>query len=467
VKKNLLLLFIGTLILGGCHAPRLQQVKPVLGDRGVTCLYVSPFPQEAERLSFTLAAAAAVREDGVEIPLPLRTAEFRRGEQKRQRLMASSPLPPGRYKGFTFKVKNASLKGEEGEAALLLPEEPALLNFAFEVGTAKALLVSLTFKYEESLKGIRFSPVFSAAIPGRPLVGLTGYVTNYGSNTITVFDKKTGQAVDMIQTGQGPAGIVIDQQRRKAYVVLSGDDAIEVIDMAAGTTVNRIRLNPGDAPRDLALTPDGKILISANTGSDTVSMIDPASLLEFARISLLNRPGSVMIDRSGRKAYIFNTLSNNVSVLDITGRVVTTTFATDAAPLRGDFNRKGDRLIIFHGWSPHLLVVDPLSLSLAKRVYAGIGIGWVKVDTITDDLYVGMKQDRNVEIYDPFSFIPSGRLATDGGVSHMAIDGEENNLYLIHTENRIMQIINLVSRNVVGEIDLDDNPYWVTLVGER
>ncbi len=366
--KNLLLLLTVFLFLAGCHLPP-QQAKPVLDEEGETYLYIRPFSHEAERLRFTLETVSAVRGDGVEIPLALRLAELRGSEMNRQRFLASKPLPPGIYKGFSVKVKNAFLKGEEGESALLLPEEPSRVDFAFEVKKTTARLVALTLDYDKSLRGgVRFSPVFSATIPGRPLATLTGYVTNYGANTITVFDKKSGEAVDVIQTGRGPAGIVLDQRLRKAYVVISGDDAIEVIDVAAGTIVNRIRLNPGDAPRDLALTPDGNILITANTGSNTISMIDPSSLVEFARIKVVNRPASVTVDRAGKRAYVFNTLSNNITVLDIPNRVAVSTIPTESAPLRGDFTRKGDKFIIFHQWSPYLLVFDPVSLSQLKRV---------------------------------------------------------------------------------------------------
>jgi YVTN family beta-propeller protein len=478
VTKNLLLFALFSLVLAGCQFP-VQKVKPVLEDEGVTYLYVRPFPREAERLRFTLEAAAAIRSDGVEIPLQLRLAELNGTEMSRQRLLAVGPLPPGTYQGFSFKVKSASLKGEEGEAALLLPKEPARVDFAFVVKKNRALLVSLAFDYEKSLKGeVQFTPAFSASMPGKPPSGLAGYVTNYGSDTITVFDKKAREAVDVIQTGRGPAGIVVDQRQRRAYAVLSGEDAIEVIDVAAGAAINRIMLSPGDAPRDAALTPDGRTLITANTGSDTVSIIDPISLLEVARINLdnrpgqttfgNNRPGSVLIDRTGRRAYIFNTLANNIIVLDIPNRaLLPTAITTDSAPVRGDFSRKGDRLMVYQEWSPYFLVFDTASFAHLKRIDSGMGIGWFKVDTATDLLYVGKKQEGTVDIYDPFSFVPGDSIDAAGGVSFMTIDGEENNLYAIVPEKKRLQIFSLVSKKVVGEIDLDDRPYWAAVIGER
>ena len=83
-----------------------------------------------------------------------------------------------------------------------------------------------------------------------------GYVTNSASNNITVFDKKAEQAVAVIATGSRPAGMAMDQNRRRAYVALSGDDSIEVVDIATGDIPNRIRLNQGDRSQELALSPN-------------------------------------------------------------------------------------------------------------------------------------------------------------------------------------------------------------------
>ncbi len=466
MKYFLLLLAFVTTALAGCHVP-VKQLKPAVEDEGETYVYVRPLSQDAEPLRFSLETVAAVRENGVEIPLDLRLPEFSLNAVKRQRLLASKPLPPGKYMGFSVKAKSAIMKGPEGESALLVPKEPTKVLLPFEVRKGKGLLVSFSFNYEQSVNGIHFNPVFSAVIPGRPLPTLTGYVTNYGANTITVFDKHTCEAMDIIQTGRGPAGIVIDQKQRRAYVVLAGEDAIDVIDVEAGSVVNRIQLTPGDNPRDLAITPDGSTLVCANPGSNTLSIIDPIALVESARVNLAKRPDTVIIDRAGKRAYIFNNLYNNITVFDIANRVVVATITTDTAPVRGDFSKAGDRLAIFHEWSPYLMVFDTVSLAMQKRIYDEIGIGWLKIDTVTDRIYVGKKQGPTVEIFDPISFFPVDSFTMDGGVSFMTIDGEENNLYLLIPDKKMMQIINLVSRQTVGEIDLDDNPYWVTLMGER
>jgi hypothetical protein len=44
---------------------------------------------------------------------------------------------------------------------------------------------------------------------------------------------------------------------------------------------------------------------------------------------------------------------------------------------------------------------------------------------------------------------------------------EENNLYLVNPELKRLMASNLVSKRTVYEIDVGEEPYWVTVMGER
>ena len=99
-------------------------------------------------------------------------------EMTGQRFLGEAELPPGAYEGFTLKVKDAFLRGEEGEAALLVPEAPVTIAFPFRVERRRASVFTLTFRAGEAVKsGFSFRPDFFISIPPRPVSGLTGYVT--------------------------------------------------------------------------------------------------------------------------------------------------------------------------------------------------------------------------------------------------------------------------------------------------
>lgn len=478
--RRLVVAAILVLVCAACQ-PLPPRLKPVLAGEGEAFLYLEPFSPEERVMGFALAGISVVKGDGTEVPLTLRLSELKPGSPSRQRLLASGVLPAGSYRGFTCRAARASLKTDEGELPLTVSDKPEKIDFPFEVKGGRAIVLASALRYRDAVKErTLFRPEFSFAIPGKPLTLLTGYVTNSGSNTVAVFDKRAGAVRDVIETGQGPKGIVLDQKQLKAYVAISGDDCIEVIDLLSNEVVNRIRLTPGDRPGEIVLTPDGKTLITANTGSNSVSFVDPSTLLETSRLTLLgssmgsqlgNQPGSLLLDPTGTKLYVFNYLSNNISLIDIASKTVTATIPTEPAPLRGTFNRKGDQLIVYYGWSPYILVIDPVSLAILRRVNAGMGISSIKVDKVTDFTYVGKSHRDKVDIYAPFLLFPSDFssdfLRGSGGPTYMLIDGDTNNLLLVLPDQNALQTINLVTKKEESLIDVGDEPFWATIMGER
>jgi YVTN family beta-propeller protein len=386
-------------------------VKPRLEEEGQVFAYLQPMPPEADRLTFRLEGVSAVRGDGSAVPLAVRFDEVRGKALKRDRLLAYGNLPPGQYVGFSFRFSGATLKGEEGEIALPLTDEKPMTPFPFAIARRKAQVVSLRFRYRDSVPGgIRFAPV---------------------------------------------------------YVAIAGEDAVEAIDLLGGDVITRGPLTIGDRPEELALTPDRRTLLSANAGSSTVSVIDAASLVEIRRIRVGNGSQSILVDRAGRRAYVFNTLSNTVSVLDLAGLEVVATVSTESGPVRGEFNRAGNRLYVLHMHSPYLNVYDAATLSIVRRVYVGPGGSALKVDPRTDLVYLARKGTGEIEIYDPFSFLPVDAYRTGEDAAYLTIDGEGNNLCAVFPGANEVRMIRLIGKATASEVEVGEDPFRVTLRGER
>lgn len=451
----------------GCAQTR-QVAKPLLApSQGELYVYCDPLSQDAENLRFTIDAVTAIRDDGLKVSLTQEFKEFVPAELRRQRFFAQGIIPAGRYIGLELSVKQATLLGEAGVGRLMVQDKPHEIKISLTVREGKATVITLDLNYRESLNGVTFSPAFIAEIPPPPLPGLSGYVTNRGSNTITVFDRRSARIGGVIETGRSPAGIVLDQNRLRIYVALSGQDALAVFDVKENDFVDRIRLNPGDEPVFVALSADGNTAITSNSGSNTASIIDIQALAEVAHLPTGNGPEFILMDRTGRKAFVFNRLSNSITVIDLAKRLVAGTIATESAPVYGQFNRKGDRLYVAHGMTPTILEISLDTLSITRRINAGIGVSALKVNPATDLLYVATRFGGIIDIYDPFSLMPGNFLKADGGVGYLTIDGEENNLVVVHPRNRLIRLINLISKQQRGLIDTGADPFCTAIFGER
>jgi YVTN family beta-propeller protein len=465
--KKLVVCLVLLTILTGCQQ-RLSVVRTPLEDEGEVYVYLKPMPQEADKLRFTLEEVNAVKDDGTETPLTVHIGELKGSEIKGQRLLLSGRLRPGQYTGFSIRAGKAFMAGEDGESSMLVPEKAVKSELQFTITKKKATFISAVFDYKASVKSsFSFTPSFTMLIPEKIVTNLVGYVTNYGADNITVFDKFSRQAVNVIATGRGPLGMAIDQTARKAYLAASGDDEIELIDITAGEVVNRFRLNTGDDPQEVGLTPDGRLLLVTNKGSGALSFIDSSALVEVGRVKVDDGPGPLLIDRAGLRAYVLNQTSNSVSVVDIPTRGVVGSIPTEGSPLRAQFNVAGDRLYVVEKGSPYLTVYGVPSLSVINRVYVGTGMLSVKVDSKTDLIYISKTDEGRLLIYDPFSLVPIDYITTEGDASYMSIDDENNNIFLVIPEKKAVQAANINSRKALSEMDVLDDPYFVTMMGER
>src|ERR1041384_8377806 len=150
------------------------------------------------------------------------------------------------------------------------------------------------------------------------------YVTNSGSNTISVIDGKTNKVVATIPVGTSPHGVVaLDSPVggfSTIYVTNSGSNTISVIDGKTNKVVATIPV--GTSPHDIIGSMLGKLYVT-NSGSDNVSVIDGKTNKVVATIPVGTSPHRVALCRS--KTYVTNSGSDNVSVIDgKTNKVVAT-----------------------------------------------------------------------------------------------------------------------------------------------
>lgn len=452
-----------------------RTVKPTpLDSEGEVWVYLEPLPARAVRLRFSVAAVAATRADGSEVPLELVTAEASGADTPRQVLLARGRIPAGDYAGLSIRVAKATLAADEGPPArLLVPSQAVRVGVPLGLSRGRARVVSLSLQYERSVdKGFGFTPAFLAEVPEMPLVELLGYVTATGSDAVTVFDKKTRRVVAVLPTGRDPRGLVVDRLERRLYVALSGTDEVECLDLLTGAELGRARLLPGDRPQEVALAADGRLLVTTNAGSSTVSFVDPRALVEVGRARTGMQPTSLLVDRSGRRAYAFNQGASTITVLDLTANDLTAkgvaaTIATEGAPARGAFNRAGDRLYVVSPGSAYMSVFSVPGYAKVNQLYVGFGAISVHVDPRTDYAYVGMGDSGELQVFAPMTPLPIARIELQGPATWLAIDDSYDRMLLVMPSTGGVAFLELTSRKVLPALDAGTSPYAAAVVGER
>ncbi len=136
------------------------------------------------------------------------------------------------------------------------------------------------------------------------------YVTNWGGNSVTVINLEYGKAVTNIPVGKNPEGMVIYDG--KLFVANSGDDTITVIDLSTLEIEKVISLlsSPQDrigiTPVDLKVDPERKYLYVVCAGDNKVDVFDIETYQKIGSIPVGYYPSEIEITHDGSYAAVVN-----------------------------------------------------------------------------------------------------------------------------------------------------------------
>lgn len=140
------------------------------------------------------------------------------------------------------------------------------------------------------------------------------YVSNGGSNSVSVLDVVHLRQDRMLRVGINPTGLAINPKRNEVYVVNSGSDSVSVISTEKNAVVATIAVH--SRPYFISVDGDGKRAYVANSGSNNVSVLDLDKRRELATIGVGEAPGEAQISPDGRTLVVSNRVGNSVSIVD-------------------------------------------------------------------------------------------------------------------------------------------------------
>jgi YVTN family beta-propeller protein len=183
------------------------------------------------------------------------------------------------------------------------------------------------------------------------------YVTDIWSNSLHVIDGLTNRIISSVPVGMKPVGIAVDVRGNTLYVANHDSDDISVIDGSTNRLVRNIPVD-GDKPVGIAFNPVSNKVYVSNIGSDTVSVLDVSNDSSYRvlknitvnpsttpiydkRNSLIDVPANLdfplitsfmIFDPTDNLAYLTNTASNTISVIDGTTDSLAVRIAFDVTP---------------------------------------------------------------------------------------------------------------------------------------
>ncbi|BBZ63529.1 YVTN family beta-propeller repeat protein [Mycolicibacterium monacense] len=160
-------------------------------------------------------------------------------------------------------------------------------------------------------------------------------VANHMTGALDVIDARTDQKTFSVPVGEGPAQVAVSADGRHAYTGVTDPASVVKVDLDSRTVVGRVAVSA--APVQVYLSPDDAMVVSADQGSPdapghAASLIDTRTMSVRATVETGAGPHGVVIDSSGRRAWVTNSYDDSVSVIDLAGERVSTTIPVGKGP---------------------------------------------------------------------------------------------------------------------------------------
>ncbi|MGA7720373.1 MAG: tetratricopeptide repeat protein [Ignavibacteriaceae bacterium] len=233
-----------------------------------------------------------------------------------------------------------------------------------------------------------------------------GYIANYNSNDITVFNKITNENLKTVPVGEHPSNLLITPDGQFVLITHESPDALWVMSTKDNQIINKNHnitghllndtannkiyssaiftpyvfvLNPinqaiikqievGGRPMDLAITPDGKFIYVPNYDLSEVEKIDTHLDSVVNRIHNINNGRGIAISPDGNYAYVTNVIYNTVTVIDLKNDTVFKTIFVGRMPTSARANVINNCIYVSNQGEASISIIDIKSNAVVKTI---------------------------------------------------------------------------------------------------
>ena len=160
-------------------------------------------------------------------------------------------------------------------------------------------------------------------------------------------------------------------------------------------------------------TPDGSRMITANIGSDCISILRPGA--EPVQIQTGKGPEGLDISPNGKELWVANSRGGSVTIIDLAKNQATATF--DIGTKRSNrikFSRDGKVALVSDLEAGQLIVLYVPGRQVLKRIDVGRAPEGILIDPDGARAFIAISGDNQLAVFDMKKLEVTGHLQTGG-----------------------------------------------------
>lgn len=196
------------------------------------------------------------------------------------------------------------------------------------------------------------------------------YAPDFGSNNVYPINIATQMLLAPITVGSGPNDVVVTPNGKIGVVSNSGSNSASILRVATQSKIIDIPLGVGfPILGAIAPTPNGKKAAIVGYSSGTVLIVDLTTFVVSPPIPVGSNPSCIAILPNGLLAYVTNSGSGTLSQIDLQTSMVTATIPLGTSPSFICVTPNGNTAVITDNASNSVFVFDLTTLTIINQIF--------------------------------------------------------------------------------------------------
>jgi YVTN family beta-propeller protein len=312
-------------------------------------------------------------------------------------------------------------------------------------------------------------------------------VTNERSGTLSVLDGTTNRVTATVPLGKRPRGLKLSPDGKLLYVALSGSpiagpgvdertlppadkgaDGIGVVDMAS-LKLLRVLRGVSD-PEQLAVSSDGKRLFVASEDTGRGIVLDATTGAVITSVAVGGEPEGVTLSPDGKFVYMSSEEDHRISVIDTATNRVVTTFNVGERPRFTEFSDDGSMAFVSGENDGTITVVDARRHTPVRTIkLAGALMRPVGMVVAHDGkrLFVVTGREKRLLSIDIASGKVLGSVEVGTRPWGVALSPDGTRLFTANGSSNDVTVVESATLKVLARVPVGDSPWGAIVVPSR
>jgi YVTN family beta-propeller protein len=200
-----------------------------------------------------------------------------------------------------------------------------------------------------------------------------------------------------------------------------------------------------------------------NSASHNVSVINTTTNTVTATIPVGPNPTGVAVHPAGTRVYVVNQSGDSVSVVDTAANTVITTVPVGSFPTGVAVNPAGTRIYVTNQSGNNVSVIDAASNAVVATVAVGLSPVGVAVNPAGTRVYVANQSANNVTVVDAASNSVIATVPVGASPAGVVVNPAGSRAYITNYNSNTLSVLDTASNTVITSVAVGSHPVGVAV----